>query len=240
MPKSQSSRSTARRTRTLRAAPTTSAPASNRLSIGRLPAFHANPVHSTTARYMFSQSSGASALGTTSFLASDLVALPGVMATGANTVTTICNAVRIRKVSAWLSTANSTTTSAVAGSSIGIVWASNINGTLSLGEAVADTTLSSAFPAFVCSRPAANDLAGYWINSAASTVTVFQINKNQPTNTTATIVVDVEFDYMISNQAFNPTNYTTGNTATVGRIYYIPLDGVSSGSFIRQNLPSIV
>ncbi len=86
-----------------------------------------------------------------------------------------------------------------------------------------DTSMGSSQPAHVRSAPAADALANMWFNSSASSTLV---RLNGPTNS----VVDVNFEYALSDatSGIAITNAPVG--ATAGTVYYGGLDGLRSGS----------
>jgi hypothetical protein len=205
---------------------------SNALS-NRLPPINAQVGGSLTARYGGNLNVGVS-VTSIAVNSKDLLAAPGVMAVTTNSAYLIAAAIKVKRVRCWL--APMSVASGVASipySSISVNWY-NSAGQSSTRE-ITDSSLSLTAPACVSTVPERNSLCSFWINTSGSG-NVFEINVTG-NNSNLTLMIDVEMDYVLSNQTIGPSSITTASSLTPGTMYYTPLDGVSSHTFYRVGLP---
>ncbi len=142
----------------------------------------------------------------------DLIGIAGAVCDVANTsLALLCNSVRVHRVSIWAPPA-----SQGASSTCSVEWATDTG--IRMVE-VSDTTVSTARPAHVSSKPPAGSFAWFWIGTQAGT-TVMRLNA--PIGS----IIDVHCTHVLLD-----TQAAGGSLAvaagTLGALYYPPLDGVS-------------
>lgn len=181
-----------------------------------------------------STTSGAETVNT--FNTQDLINSIGVTALTTHSYSSIAQSARVVSIEAWtMSGLTSGAPSAIAPTSVGLVWFDS--GNRSKTNLVSDTSLSSAAPAHLKTKPPLNSSPGFWFNSGL-TVNLFDIIVTGYSSGYTFLVVDVVLDFTMSNQTYS-SNTVTGLTGTlvVGNTYYPPLDG-NNGIFNRQGLPN--
>jgi hypothetical protein len=145
-----------------------------------------------------------------------------------NTLIPIASSVKIRKVEVW-------TPAAAAGeASANVVWLANAaNQFVPDGEKLR-TTLGSATPGYLISRPPRKTFVADWFNPSGAPNTEF-LSISCP----ASSIVDVTLSFRLSNELA-----TTGravSTAALGSIYYMALDnavGAGTHNLVPYGLPT--
>jgi len=162
-----------------------------------------------------------------------LLAAMGTMATGANTVTLMFKAVRVKRIRIW----TSPVTLGIALSN-GIEWLSLDSGVMT--TEFRDTSNSPDRPAYIDVKPLNSTAAWFWrsVSSAGGNSTVPLFNIVAPTGS----VIEVTMTGIMSDVAFTNYGYATTAAATVGEIYYGGLDGIGTGTglLVPIGLQSIV
>ncbi len=199
--------------------------------VNTIPPIMANPTNSVSCRYYGT----ATVITNTEFLQSisvpDLQRAPGVIAMTSSTAAAYAQAIRIRRVSLWVSPV--TTSIPMAPVTAGIVWYNNTGRTNQ--QVVSDTSINPLAPAYVSAAPPKNSFCDLWYSNSSDTMFDFVITGP---SATLTIIIQVDLDWVASNQSNGPVSATFANTLTPGATYYPPLDGVSTHQFLRQGLPS--
>ena len=159
-------------------------------------------------RYRFQTASAVS--GLLSFQTSDLIAIMGgiVSVQAAGTMTTRCAAksFKVHSVEAW---APPPTVGSAATLSLKWIGTSGVGGpALSSLKEVSDTTLSSAFPLHISSKPPKNSLAGFWQEFAGGIV----FEMNVPLNT----IIDITMSHVLDDTGTICDPYTSFSTTAVG------------------------
>jgi len=137
---------------------------------------------------------------------------------GTTTNYRLFEAVRVTKIEMFSISTSSTGTLP---STIELQWVSEAGPPLVL----ADTSLGSANPAHILSRPPANSMAKMWSVTGSNESTVLftfgNVNQND--------VIDIYYEFVVQDVTdFGaPTAYTSTATGTVGTVYTTPLDGAS-------------
>jgi hypothetical protein len=143
----------------------------------------------------------------------ELGAACGVMAATSTTAYSICQSVKVNKVEMW-----SPPASQGAASTCSVLWTSAGGTVFTSNMEISDTTVSTAFPAHVESRPPVRSLAADWIQVLSTSENVFSITC--PSGT----IIDVYLTAILADASSAPTAVTVAG-ATVGVLYYQPLDG---------------
>jgi len=124
------------------------------------------------------------------------------------TVTAFTGSVRVKRVEIWA--VGQTLGTAITCS---VLWAGTTN---SADVEVSDTSVSTAAPAHINSRPPRNSLASFW--NIAGTQTLFSLVAP------AGCIIDVEVEQTLFDDD-NGSNATVSvATAVVGTVYYLSLD----------------
>jgi hypothetical protein len=199
-----------------------------------IPQARLNPTNFLQCRYygIVTNVIGTEAIATIN--AQDLLRAPGVVATSSSTAYAIAQAVKIKRVWIWSSPILGSSSSSSSPTTVGIVWY-NFTGR-SNNQVVSDTSLNPACPAHVCVRPPRDSFNRLWYSNSTDNMFDIVLTGN---SASYSILVQVDIDWVASNQTLAPVSVTTSNTMTVGDMYYTPLDGVSTHAFLRQGLPSI-
>lgn len=142
-----------------------------------------------------------------------VLAMVGSVATAANaTLTSIARSLRLNSIEIWAATtaANTQTTCSV-------LWTSTIDDNAVTSKEISDTSVSASWPAHVLGRPPAGTECSFW--TIGSTAPMFTIVA--PTGS----VVDVNVTYVLGDLTSGVA--TTVASATLGTMYYPPLDGAT-------------
>ncbi len=199
----------------------------------RLPALTANPPNRLVARYGGIVTTTSNAETVLAFPAKNILAAPGILATGTGTGYAFAQSARVIAIECWLSPTGSYS-GVIPFTSVSVVWY-NTTGNSS-GRVQSDSSLSAAAPAHVFARPETNSLSSFFFNSGASSLNVFDIVCTGIANTQY-LMVDLHIEWLASNQSFNNASYSgITTTMSTGSVYYLPLDSVGGGLF-RQGLP---
>lgn len=200
----------------------------------RLPMITTNAVNSTTMRFT---RSNASTSAETIDVINDgsLINCVGLLAISANTAYQIAQAYKVNSVSIWGITNASVVTTCP---SVAIRWYSQMTASAdapSSTRVVQDSSLSTAFPARVATRPQSHEIGSFWRTCNNASDVVFEVILGPST----ACVIDVHISWVMSDQTNSFSSINTATTMTTGQVYYPPLDGVSSHAFTRVGLPSI-
>jgi len=173
-------------------------------------------------RYRFVSTSGTA----TAVTGQSLLGALGVFPTIANsTVAAIFGSVRIKNLEMW-------TTTATLGSAVtcSVEWAGSA--TNSGDIEISDTSVSTASPAHINSRPPKNSLASFW--STATTGQLFVLTA--PAGTIIDVVVE-----MTMFDDTNGSNAAIGvATAALGNVYYLSLDPNASHRYPPVSLTTTI
>jgi hypothetical protein len=206
-------------------------------SFDRLPQIDANPINRLTARYggNITISSSESVI---TLSAQELLFMPGAIATSSSAYASFAQSFRIRSVDVWANPViNGSSGAAISSVSIGVAWYSSFQS--ASGRVQTDTSLSYAAPAHVRARPEKSSLCSFWTNQVGN-APLFDIIANATVagNVTLFLTIDVNIDWVASNQSYAVLSKTSGSTLSAGSVVYPPLDG-PGGSFSRLALPAI-
>lgn len=158
-------------------------------------------------RYRFT-STGAAAIPITVAL---LRGIGGVVATTSTTGAPIAFSVKVRSVEIWTPPA-----SQGALATCSLEWASGSTLDSTNTVEVSDTSMSVAEPAHLRTSPPKSSLASFWQHIGADQLFVI--------TAPAGSVVDVSMQYVLNDDEASPTSVVLAG-ATVGNMYYMPLDG---------------
>ncbi len=152
----------------------------------------------------------------------DLIGIAGAMCTVANsTLSMLSQAMQVKKVRIWNpANADATVDSAK------IAWYAQNNG---LARSVGAATSIVARPAYIETAPRLGDAAFYRISAQAS-VGLFEITASSGA------LIDVLCTHWLNNSGTAGVTYTVA-AATLGVVYYLPLDG-DSDQLVNVGLPS--
>jgi hypothetical protein len=179
-------------------------------------------VTSNHVHQYFAQSTATKVNITRAFMLSSII----MNTSGSTTNYRVTNAVKINSITVWSISATLGTPSPP----IAIEWLSSYGPS----KIVSDTTLSTAFPAMIHSRPPANSLAGYWsLRGSNESDVLFLV-------TCATgSIIHVNMTYNLQDDTA-VTSVSTTNSGSAGTLYYTSLDGPAAGSVLLQNvLPTL-
>jgi len=194
----------------------------------RLPSIVITPTTSTVARYaLHSGSSGETIYGITMF---GLLSSLGIVAATANSGYPIFRYFKLNKISIWGS-APSFASGLPLAPSVGIKWYSNVN--FGTNTIVSDSSLSTAYPAYLTTRPPRGSYASLW--QFQNTNVLFDILVSD----VQSVFVDMHYSARMDDQSYAANLQGTVNSMTIGSVYYTALDGVTSNAFQRQLLPPI-
>ncbi len=164
----------------------------------------ASPVLNRTFRFRCASST------TDESITSQMLVRLMVMCTSTTTYYSLIRYVRVRRVTMFDSS----------GGFIELSWV----GPLYPGNAVVNAQGTSAFPSYLTSTPPSGGDAGNWIsNATASSTAVFEL-----TGTANTTVVDVNVDYLTTDDVGSPAALTLTTSGTTGQIYFNALDGTAN------------
>lgn len=158
-------------------------------------------------KYRFTSSSGTP----TTINVNSLLGAAGTMCTVANTtVSTFFESVRVGRVQIW-------TPPAAQGSfaTCSLEW---FGGTSANNLEVSDTSISTATPAYISSRPPRLSLAAFWQKPAA--LNLFQLTA--PSGS----IIDVDLELIMSDDETTPAT-TAVASGTLGIVYYLALDSAN-------------
>lgn len=206
------------------------------------PDFPANPTLFTRARFSGNVQPGSPANSEAIITVTGLnllEAAAGILATGSTLGYVVAQACRIKRVKAQVSPVTDiSNTSITSATTIGISWYDSSG--RSSGQNHSSTSLSSTAPASIISRPPANSFCSMWIAQPNNTEGYFDIIVSTGNGSGYLFVmIEIELDWVQSNQAYLAISQSTSLTMTTGNVYYPPLDGVSSHILSRLNLPII-
>jgi len=173
------------------------------------PQFLANPVVPMKLRFSVANSS-ATGITVTPFT---ICQAGGMMAVTTSTQYPLATAVKVSRVRLWASATGAGSNGATAS----IQWAGS-GGNFGSNFDVSDTSLSQAYPAHVDSRPPARSLAADW-SVGTNTGTLFQIAISSNTE----VLIDVDAVFVLNDGTAGTV--VTASGASVGTVYYAPLDG---------------
>lgn len=143
----------------------------------------------------------------------DLLGIAGAVGRVANTsLSLIANSVKLHRVSIW-----SPPASQGAAATCSITWSTAQ--TFTEMSEVSDTTLSTAVPAHVSSKPPPGSAASFWIGGTTSD-TVMTLEA--PVGS----VIDVHCTHVLQDDQAAGASYAAA-AATIGALYYLPLDGAT-------------
>ena len=131
--------------------------------------------------------------------------------TANNSVSLIANSVKVHKVSIWSPPAAQGGTATCS-----VTW-STANDYTAMVE-VSDTTMSTAIPAHVSTKPPPGSAASFWLG--AGTNTIFTVIA--PTGS----IIDVHCTHVLYDTQAAGTTVTVA-AGTLGALYYMPLDGAT-------------
>jgi hypothetical protein len=131
----------------------------------------------------------------------------GCMATAANTIYPIFDSVKIHKATLWSSQQSTGVTNNVA-----IKWDSSYVNTNN--REFISTTMSSAAPAMLVSKPPGDSLTGFWSALGGGNQTLFLVSCPNGT------IIDIHMSALMSDdEVLVPI--TTVSTVTAGSVYYL-------------------
>jgi hypothetical protein len=153
----------------------------------------------------------------------ELINALGVMQTVVTTTaTSIFNTVKVHRVSMW--TPPDLSGSSVIDRSCTLTWNSAEGAVIPSGIEVSDSTMSTAYPAHVSSKPPPGSIASFWLTAYSGTaaLNLFTIACGVGT------IIDVHVTGILAdtNSASN-LPYTTSAGPGLGVVWYPPLDGPS-------------
>lgn len=157
----------------------------------------------------------------TTISAGDLVSSCGAMGTGANLVSTIAKALRLKRIRIW------TPPPSVGGSaSCSVEWLSADQGVMTFQEI--DSTNNPTLTAYVDTRPPNSSQAWFWrsVTNIGAGATVDLFNLQAPTGS----IIQVDLEVIMNDTLFASWGIATVAVATVGQLYYGGLDGIGAGT----------
>jgi hypothetical protein len=157
-----------------------------------------------------------SALANVDITTLHVLGVAGGLGTVANSTITLFNkSFKISKVEMWAPPPSQGSTATVS-----LEWLGS--GVNSPNREVSDTSMSTAFPAHLVTKPPAQSLASFWTTvNAGSATNIFRLNC--PAGT----VVDLSLQLIENDQELANVTVTVV-TAVLGNIYYLYLDGVTT------------
>lgn len=199
----------------------------------RLPQIQVVPTTNTVMRFQNGQSQvGQGAQSIISVTTTNLCAAMGVFATTTHSASTIWGACKLKKIEIWGIGFTAGTGQTFAAPSVAIRWNQSVANQANTNSTDTDSSLSSAFPAYLNCRPPAGTSASFWNNSNQNQ-TLFQIIYQG----VESMFIDVHVDMRLNDDTFSSASSTYTTTFSVGNIYYPNLDGVG-GVFNRCILPN--
>jgi hypothetical protein len=172
-----------------------------------LPQLNARPM--LTHTYRFAADNPLSAVDITE---KDLLASLGSICTVANTtLRSVFYSVKLQSVEIW-----STASSIGAISSMTLEWGSDAP-VANTNLLVSDASISSSYPCHLFARPPKGSFAGMWMDATNDNI-VFTIS------TDSACIVDIRLTGILLDGSSSSATVTVG-TASLGVLYYPPLDG---------------
>jgi hypothetical protein len=151
----------------------------------------------------------------------ELINALGVMQTVVTTTaTSIFNTVKVHRVSVW--TPPDLSGSSAIDRSCTITWNSAEGAVIPSGIEVSDSTMSTAYPAHVSSKPPAGSIASFWLTAYSGTAALNLFTVACGVGS----IIDVHCTGIMgdTNSASN-LSYTTTAGPGLGVVWYPPLDG---------------
>jgi hypothetical protein len=147
-------------------------------------------------------------------------AIGGICTVSNSTLVCYAESFKIKKVEAWstINLANNLP------ASVSVEWLGS--GTSSNME-ISDTSVSTANPAYITTKPPKESTSSFWQNPASNNNNLFIITQNNPT------IVDIQLEYILADE--NVTSLTIA-TGTLGDTYYLALDGPTTNVFTPVSL----
>jgi hypothetical protein len=207
-----------------------------RTQLAALPQVDLNPVNFMHARFQASPTISNSSEFVSTIRISDLICMPGCIATGSSTLSPIAQAIKIKSVEVWAAPTVFSSANAVVPITVSVVWFNSLGN--SSGKTQSDTSLSSAIPSHVVAIPEKESTSSFWLGTNIQTQAAFDIvlmTTSGLASPEVNIYVDVRFNWVASNQSFGPITKTTTTTLSTGLVYYGPLDG-PTGVYCRSGL----
>jgi hypothetical protein len=168
----------------------------------------------------------ASAITSTGVSLGNVFGALGVMCTTSNsTAFSFCSSFRLCKIIFYQSAAGSIT------SPTEILW-SSVTDVNSKDDCKVSSTLAYDRPAKIVSVPPKNSLSGFWWNSSATVATPMFSVVNAPAGS----ILDLDVEYTLCNALIG--NSYSISTGTVGGVYYLSLDGVTTHKLAAVGLPT--
>lgn len=187
-------------------------------AISHPPQFQATKRFSEKSRYV-------AASATTSTITRGMLLNHYVVNTaGTTTQYRLLSAIRIKSISIWASTGT-----------LGQTVTASVEWLSANGPSVihSDTSVGTAEPLHVRTRPPTNSLASFWsLTGSGESDALFYIT------TPANAVVDVEFEEVLQNGEA-PVNTVTTNAGVVGTVYMLYLGGATSTVFAPVSYASL-
>lgn len=190
-----------------------------------------NPTNFIKARFFGSVSVTTNSEFVQTVTAPNLLAIPGAIALTTSTAALYAQAIKLKRICVFASPI--TTAIPMAPTTVGLVWYNTTGRTNS--QVISHTSINPMAPACASAAPPKNSFCNLWYSNSNDALFDFIITGQSGTYQ---IVIEVDLDWVASNQSNNPVISTYANTLVVGATYYPPLDGVSSHIFLRQGLPS--
>lgn len=142
----------------------------------------------------------------------------GVSAATTTSAYSLFQAIRLSKVEAWSPTGTSTTAATCS-----LLWVATSGNNFAPNAEISDTSINVSEPAHIVCRPPSKSLASDWVQCSTVLCTLF--NFTGPVGT----IVDVHCVGILNDSTTVPTSITAVG-ATVGLVYYQPMDG-DGGSY---------
>lgn len=157
-----------------------------------------------------------------------LLAAAGNVCTVSNsTVTSFFGSVKVNRIAMWAPPAAQGSSATASVNWIGAANSSN--------REVSDTTVSTAIPAHVNSRPPINSLASFWSNGSNAAATLFTLVAPPGT------IIDVSMSLILQDDdAIDSIVDTAVATATFTNTYYLSLDPNATHRYTPVSLTSTV
>ncbi len=167
-------------------------------------------------RYRFLASSALNAVGIDP--SQILGAIGGVCTVANTTLALLAKCVRLKSIEIWSPTATSTT-----GVTCSVEWLS----TNSPSIEVSDTSINVSEPAHIKTVPPAMALAGFWQGFSSTDIFIITCPGGS--------VVDISVQYVLNDQSTASSTATIA-TGTLGRQYYLALDGPTTNLLVPVSL----
>jgi hypothetical protein len=207
-------------------------------SLDRLPQITATPINRMTARYG-GNISIAMVESVITLSAQQLLFMPGAIATSSSAYASIGQSIRIKSIDVWANAViNGSSGAAISSVSVGVAWYSSFQS--ASGRVQTDTSMSYASPAHVHAVPERGSLCSFWTNQVGNAPLLdLVLNATVAGSVIIFLSIDVNFDWIVSNQSYAVLSKTSGTTLTTGSAVYPPLDG-PGGYFSRLALPAVL